>query len=640
MFLVGVYKYFNGIIDIEEERLRYNQMRLEFENLAIEGIKRLDNIYDVNGSLDKLVENIDAQGAQIFRNILSEKIMPMVVELGIYHIDEEMFLTEYYFKLSHNYVFSEAAEKVKDAYYEIVMDKESLDAYRVARRESRARLVGGGFGVSGAAKGMLLAGAGNMVSGGVHRIANGIGSMVSSIKAEGQKSKIYHNPKTKEALSEGLYESIFNLHYAFYNLMKDYVDSFDMKLVTQSDAKKAQAIMNNIENGRVNEGQIPTLLAEVIQLNPYQEEIYEELIDRYGDDETGIGELAELFGYQLDSYKQMKLNQLFKDYNLETRELAIQAKKDFEKYHKYFNVTNSQCMDQILIAINDFDLQLYENEINFNCENSLIEALKEIDKIGSINTAYKLELIEKINTKISEIELAKRTFEDIIYDTEEDAKQAHFEKTELVELYENASKKTEEEILELIQQLQNKNYTTRSATQYLEEKSKDLFQLVSDRKTVEGISYHSFDEADEARLKADRMNKLLVEAGDDISKLLDLRQLEIECDDTELLDAYKNKVERIIKEKVEADKRLINYHANTNNRILKAVQGMLIRVIGGFLFFLVVNATWLKVICFIWIIGVILMFVEEAKSNLQEKNKNQQEVEQAQERLKIASKRL
>ena len=34
------------------------------------------------------------------------------------------------------------------------------------------------------------------------------------------------------------------------------------------------------------------------------------------------------------------------------------------------------------------------------------------------------------------------------------------------------------------------------------------------------------------------------------------------------------------------------------------------------------------------------MFVEEDKSKFQEKNKNQQEVEQAQERLKIASKRL
>ena len=637
---MGVYKYFNGTIEIADERLRYNQMRLEFVDLAFEAMERFEKLYDQNGSLDKLVENVDSQGLQIFNTLLSDEVIPMIVKMGVYNIDEELFLNNYYLELQNNYSFDEVAEQVKEAYYEIVMDKESLDAYRVARRQSRSRLVGGGFGISGATKGMLLAGAGNMVSGGAHRIANGIGSMMSSIKAENQKSKIYNNPKTKESLSNALFESVFRLHYALYNLMKDYSNHVKMRPVTQSDAKQAQAIINNIKNGRVDERKIPSLAAEIIQLDPYQYDIYQELIDRYGDNETGVGELAELFGYSLDYYKDMKLNQLFEDYSLETRELAIQAKQDFEEYHKHFNVSNSPAMDDILVAINDFDLQLYQDTIDFTCEDNLKESLKEIDKIAGINTVYKMELIEKINSKISEIKLAKRTFEEIIYDTEEEAKRAKVEKQELIELFEKSAKDTEEEILALVQHLKNKTYTTLSAINYLEEKSEELLGLVIERKTVEGVCYESFEKAEIARKKANLMNELLIATGDDISKLLDLKESEIVCDDTELLDAFKNKVNHIIEDKIESDQRLINYYANTNNRILKEFKGMTIKIIGGFIFSLVFHATWVKVICFIWIIGVISMFVDETKNSLQEKNKNQEKVTQAQERLKIVAKRF
>lgn len=55
--------------------------------------------------------------------------------------------------------WSEAYDHLEEQYAAIVLDEKSMDEYRTLRRKTRGRVVGGGFGVGGALKGMAAAGA-------------------------------------------------------------------------------------------------------------------------------------------------------------------------------------------------------------------------------------------------------------------------------------------------------------------------------------------------------------------------------------------------------------------------------------------------------------------------------------------------
>ena len=78
---------------------------------------------------------------------------------------------------------------------------------REERKESRGRVVGGGFGLGGALTGMATAGAMNAVSGAGHSIINAIGNASSEWEAKVAKKKLYESDDTISVLKEGIKDS-------------------------------------------------------------------------------------------------------------------------------------------------------------------------------------------------------------------------------------------------------------------------------------------------------------------------------------------------------------------------------------------------------------------------------------------------
>ncbi len=74
---------------------------------------------------------------------------------------------------------------------EIELTGEQLDEYRTLRRQTRGRIIGGGFGISGAAKGIATAGLANMTIGAAHGAVNLVGKGITSITNSNKKHKIY-----------------------------------------------------------------------------------------------------------------------------------------------------------------------------------------------------------------------------------------------------------------------------------------------------------------------------------------------------------------------------------------------------------------------------------------------------------------
>lgn len=626
-------------INITEDRLNYNVMRQEFVKFASQAEAEFRQLYKQNTNLDAVIKNVSEQGATVFQQVVTEKVMPLIVQMGIYTIDEQAFLEKYYFVMNSNYSFDEAVLELSDVYFEIVLDKENLDAYRVARRESRGRLVGGGYGVAGATKGILLAGAGNMISGGLHRVANGMGSMITSIQVAGKKNKIFRNPDVLEKLAGEFYLSVFRLHYAFYDFVKLNVNNIELRAVTRDEHQQASAILKNIQTNRVDQDKVIPLCAEVIKLNPYNYDVYKELLKRYGDKNNGVGELAELFGFNCITYKEFLLNQFFNQLSLGDKEISIQSRHELKEYQEFLAVKDTSLLRKIDVIINDFTLKEIESKINFCDMNSLLVSLEEINEVSKIETEYKRELTDKINKKIEEIDIANRTFEDILYSSEEEAKRAKFEKEELIKLFNNLDYNNEQEVLEFFEGMKERSergvYTTESALRYVKEKVNEIVEKVNDLRTVEGVYYKTYEEASVARKKADKLNELLTETNGDIEKIIELSEREFECDDARLLEAYKEKLRQVISDKKDECESIINYSNGMPRRIFNQLKELIGGTIGAIVISLIFSATWIKVICGIAVIVGIGSFISEVFVELSNKVQKQSKVAEAKKQLQL-----
>ena len=105
--------------------------------------------------------------------------------------------------------------------------------YREARKASRGRWRGGGFGLGGASKGAATAGSFNAVSGLGHDLVNSAGNLSSALDASNAKSDLYKSAST--VLLNGLYEDMrtfFDNHIQLLTTAKPgYFNCFSTKNV-------------------------------------------------------------------------------------------------------------------------------------------------------------------------------------------------------------------------------------------------------------------------------------------------------------------------------------------------------------------------------------------------------------------------
>ena len=96
--------------------------------------------------------------------------------------------------------------------YTAIEEKREADAeYRAARKASRGRWQGGGFGFSGAVKGAAMAGGMNLLSGMGHSVINAVGNAGSSMETSSAMRRLYTQSETREILFDALADDLANV---------------------------------------------------------------------------------------------------------------------------------------------------------------------------------------------------------------------------------------------------------------------------------------------------------------------------------------------------------------------------------------------------------------------------------------------
>ncbi len=217
--------------------------------------------------------------------------------------------------------FASAYFDVERRYEEIENVKRADEARREYRKNTRSRVIGGGFGIKGAVKGMAMAGAINMGTGLAHSTFNMIGNLFSSMSASSSKADLYDS--SEDYICESLKQSIRDMMIIFDDLLKINV-SFDQDM--------AEKIIKNIDDNIITGSQRIVALRDALKAYPFEEYIYY-LVDKYYNDaEENVMPIAEYFGVPIKRYfrELRKVN----GYAFESRILADKVRLHFDNLLK------------------------------------------------------------------------------------------------------------------------------------------------------------------------------------------------------------------------------------------------------------------------------------------------------------------
>lgn len=294
-------------LNVSPSREAYNAIRLEFSNLAGDMMDDFINCYESNfRNADDLHEKCtDIFLGHYMGNAITHALKVLSAH-DIFHISEDTFFNTY---IKPNYITWEDDFAVfDDKYLSIVLKAEELDAYRTERRENRSKWMGGGFGLEGAVKGAVQAGALNVASNLAHGVFNLAAKGVSAIGDSLKKQELFNDPETADSLATAVYNQIFTLHFAVCDALEKEKNQ-SIAYVTASDRKKAEGLIESISQNRVPSKDAKSLLVEAIGLSPYTSSYYKLFLSRYGDQSLELQAVGDFFGVNVAGLKKKLLEE-------------------------------------------------------------------------------------------------------------------------------------------------------------------------------------------------------------------------------------------------------------------------------------------------------------------------------------------
>ncbi len=450
--------------DVGEDN--YNTVRLNVWRLANQYRNDfIEKFYGKFSNMDAVINNVDDFGNTYIYKIV-EWGVSFLNQNKIYSYDIGRFIEEY----CKEYLdpWFDATEEIEEQYNEILMTKEEAMAYRRQRKDSRGRLVGGGFGVSGAAKGMAMAGAANLATGLAHSAVNAVGNMASSISASAKKGSLYKSTKTRDTYADGLYHAMFGLHYAIAKALDDNSDC-PVTYLRKGAATEADAIFSNIKKGIVPKEDIPEQLTKAISIYPYDKEVYEYIFDHYGDKEGELLVTSDYFGCSLYKRIYTELETKFVALNFLYPKTLRNSKEKFTQVCEHCGIPSKDYIDVIdnILLMHDENAKNYDaitypdQETASKVKEELTALVNRVENISGNDEELILTIIKEIETlrceskekylnylreALNRADIRYKTVKGVLFSDRETARKARQEAAKIEELFRNCNFNTLEEI--------------------------------------------------------------------------------------------------------------------------------------------------------------------------------------------------
>lgn len=258
---------------------------------------------EVNTCIEDVHNNGYDQGFEFISQAIL-KAIDILIEYKIYDISYEVFLEEYYSKY---YNWNDIFDSIDNKYLSIIKSTEELDEYRTSRRENRGKWIGGGFGLGGA----VQAGALNILSGTAHGVFNLGAKLMSAVIDSSDKRKIFRDPNMLDTLKKAVLINIICIKFALYDALYSR-GIIAWENICKKDLDSVDGILKNLDKIK-DKFEVKKALLKALSLNPYNEDIYEYIINNKLDETGIVYKIIDYFGISIKKNTEETLNKTYEE---------------------------------------------------------------------------------------------------------------------------------------------------------------------------------------------------------------------------------------------------------------------------------------------------------------------------------------
>ena len=266
---------------------------------AAEEITKIAYLNKINSYEDLIADN--GSIIQIVVNMFFEPTMKFIVDNKIYDFSDKDLLS----KFNQYNSISEDMEELLKPFDEILQANASAQQYRELRKESRGRVIGGGFGFEGAVKGMAAAGAMNAAAGIGHSIFNSIGNALDNASAKDAMKKIFQDESLIRKYVRIAFEAVTDISV----IVLDLFEKRNLIAPNCVMSDENNALFENLKKGRIPKSDIPQIFLGLIQKTTYLYKYYDWGVEYFPEYEETLIEMACLMCYvpnELSSSKKIE----------------------------------------------------------------------------------------------------------------------------------------------------------------------------------------------------------------------------------------------------------------------------------------------------------------------------------------------
>lgn len=351
------YSIFDKIISIPEEAERYFDINLEAWYVQEQSKQMFDEWYQKCTDVKTVLKEYDDIAVRIISQHTVIPLYDQLSELEIFDVSRDKYME----RCVNDAPIIKAYNIIANQYQDIIDAKEAAMEYREARKESRTRVEGGGFGVMGSLKGMAAAGAMNTVTGIGHSLVNTVGNIGSSLEAYSSLAELYENTDTSKILYSGISDAItavFANHIAYINEIKPdyYISTFD--------TDRAGALF---ENAQKIESKEQELLVSALSLQPWNHDILKYILIHFREEREHVAQISQRFIVDLSDAVEEVFVHEYDEEAQSSEKKALEVRTYIQNMMQMFHITESKTLDRLeqdcLIRLykNLFDVHDFEN---------------------------------------------------------------------------------------------------------------------------------------------------------------------------------------------------------------------------------------------------------------------------------------
>lgn len=394
-------------IDINVGLVNYNKLKKEIYKIedkvdsefAKKYYKKFANMDEVIAGIREFAYGYVYEAVEVGIQILNNN--------GVHTYNLSKFIDEFHFQITNG--LDQMIELVEDEYLEIIEDQAAAAEYRQARKDARGRWQGGGFGIEGAVKGAVTAGAANMASGAAHSLVNAIGNAGSSIVASQKKKQMYDKESYNYVTyMSGISSAIEGVLDGVATVLENNTDM--SVIIPKKDSASMdtyQSIIDNIKKNYITgHDAIMKECCNIIIDNPYYFDAYDQIMLLCADPNHEIEDMTLYFGItKIADFKKKRVReQLEKLDYFDIEKLRSGAESVYEWMDR-FGVDKEPYAKDIELVCSKLSERAKEIDgVKYDSEESATKAKNVIsDFLGKIAKTSAND-VEAINTIIADLE--------------------------------------------------------------------------------------------------------------------------------------------------------------------------------------------------------------------------------------------